>query len=356
VRNHLTEREQLVLYGLIRYPDLKDRELSEQLGVKHSTLTSIRRRLQQKRYFRTIRLPYLQHFGCELLAVIHTHFNPVIPLQKRVDITEEKIEAAEELFFSIGEFEKGFSLSLAENYTAIGKINDVRTETFGKLGLLEKNYPTEAIFPFAASRVYRFFDYAPLIKNRFNLDGNPRCDFIWPPDHVHLSSTERRVLYGLVKHPNESDKTLAAILGVARQTVSRLRKQFEEQGYLAQMRIPNLRQLGFEILAFYHVRYDPANPPDFEEGEAAALLSDNVIFMASRPFETVIIAAYHTYGEYKADKVEKMQMLKEREWIATNPVIRTYSLSKSEIIKDFTFAPITKKILHVDDLPEHQQQ
>jgi len=356
VRNHLTEREQLVLYGLIRYPDLKDRELSEQLGVKHSTLTSIRRRLQQKRYFRTIRLPYLQHFGCELLAVIHTHFNPVIPLQKRVDITEEKIEAAEELFFSIGEFEKGFSLSLAENYTAIGKINDVRTETFGKLGLLEKNYPTEAIFPFAASRIYRFFDYAPLIKNRFNLDGNPRCDFIWPPDHVHLSSTERRVLYGLVKHPNESDKTLAAILGVARQTVSRLRKQFEEQGYLAQMRIPNLRQLGFEILAFYHVRYDPANPPDFEEGEAAALLSDNVIFMASRPFETVIIAAYHTYGEYKADKVEKMQMLKEREWIATNPVIRTYSLSKSEIIKDFTFAPITKKILHVDDLPEHQQQ
>ena len=356
MRNHLTEREQLVLYGLIRYPDLKDRELSEQLGVKHSTLTSIRRRLQQKRYFRTIRLPYLQHFGCELLAVIHTHFNPVIPLQKRVDITEEKIEAAEELFFSIGEFEKGFSLSLAENYTAIGKINDVRTETFGKLGLLEKNYPTEAIFPFAASRIYRFFDYAPLIKNRFNLDGNPRCDFIWPPDHVHLSSTERRVLYGLVKHPNESDKTLAAILGVARQTVSRLRKQFEEQGYLAQMRIPNLRQLGFEILAFYHVRYDPANPPDFEEGEAAALLSDNVIFMASRPFETVIIAAYHTYGEYKADKVEKMQMLKEREWIATNPVIRTYSLSKSEIIKDFTFAPITKKILHVDDLPEHQQQ
>ncbi len=352
MRTHLTEREQLVLYGLIRYPDLKDRELSGQLGVKHSTLTSIRRRLQKKGYFRSIRLPYLQHFGCELLAVIHTHFNPVIPLQKRVDITEDKIEASEELFFSIGEFEKGFSLSLSENYTVIGKINDVRTETFGKLGLLEKNYPTEVIFPFAASRIYRFFDYAPLIKNRFDLDGNPRCDFIWPPDDVHLSGTERRIFYGLVRYPEQSDKALAAILGVARQTVSRLRKQFEKKGYLTSMRIPNLQQLGFEILAFYHIRYDPANPPDFEDGEAEMLLSDNVIFMASRPFETVLIAAYHTYGEYKADKVEKMQLLKEREWTATNPVIRTYSLSKSEIIKDFTFAPITKKILHVDDLPE----
>ena len=352
VRNRLTEREQLVLYGLIRYPDLRDRELSDQLGVKHSTLTSIRRRLQKKGYFRTIRLPYLQHFGCELLAVIHTHFNPVIPLQKRVDITEEKIEASEELFFSIGEFEKGFSLSLSENYTAIGKINDIRTETFGKLGLLEKNYPTEVIFPFAASRIYRFFDYAPLIKHRFGLDGSPRCDFIWPPGDVHLSATERYVLYGLVRYPEEPDKGLATILGVARQTVSRLRKQFEHKGYIAQMRIPDLRQLDFEILAFYHVRYDPANPPDFEAGEAAVLLSDNVIFMASRPFETVLIAAYHTYGEYKADKVEKMQVLKEREWTATNPVIRTYSLSKSEIIKDFTFAPITKKILQIDDLPE----
>ena len=352
MRNRLTEREQLVLYGLLRYPDLRDRELSDQLGVKHSTLTSIRRRLQKKGYFRTIRLPYLQHFGCELLAVIHTHFNPVIPLQKRVDITEEKIEASEELFFSIGEFEKGFSLSLSENYTAIGKINDIRTETFGKLGLLEKNYPTEVIFPFAASRIYRFFDYAPLIKHRFGLDGSPRCDFIWPPGDVHLSATERYVLYGLVRYPEEPDKGLATILGVARQTVSRLRKQFEHKGYIAQMRIPDLRQLDFEILAFYHVRYDPANPPDFEAGEAAVLLSDNVIFMASRPFETVLIAAYHTYGEYKADKVEKMQMLKEREWTATNPVIRTYSLSKSEIIKDFTFAPITKKILQIDDLPE----
>lgn len=352
VRNTLTEREQLALYGLIRYPGLRDRELSEEIGIKHSTLTSIRRRLQKKGYFRSIRLPYLQRFGCELLAVIHTHFNPVIPLQKRVDITEDKIEASEELFFSIGEFEKGFSLSLAENYTAVGKINDVRTETFGKLGLLEKNYPTEVIFPFAASRIYRFFDYAPLIKSRFDLDGSPRCDFLWPPDDIHLSETERRVFYGLVRYPGHSDKALAAVLGVARQTVSRLRKQFEENGYIAPMRIPNLRQLGFEILAFYHVRYDPANPPDFEAGEAAVLLSDNVIFMASRPFETVIIAAYHTYGEYKADKVEKMQVLKEREWTATNPVIRTYSLSKSEVIKDFTFAPITKKILHVTDLPE----
>lgn len=352
MRNRLTEREQLVLYGLIRYPELRDRELSEELGVKHSTLTSIRRRLQKKGYFRSIKLPYLQHFGCELLVVIHTHFNPVIPLQKRVDITEDKIEASEELFFSIGEFEKGFSLSLSENYTAIGKINDIRTETFGKLGLLEKNYPTEVIFPFAASRIHRFFDYAPLIKNRFDLEGNPRCELIWPPDDVHLSETERRIFYGLVKYPEQSDKGLAAVLGVARQTVSRLRKQFEENGYIVPMRIPNLRQLGFEILAFYHIRYDPANPPDFEAGEAVVLLSDNVIFMASRPFETVLIAAYHTYGEYKADKVEKMQVLKERGWIATNPVIRTYSLSKSEIIKDFTFAPITKKILNVNDLPE----
>lgn len=169
MRNRLTENEKMVLYGLVRYPHLKDREIADKMGLKHPTVTSIRRRLREYGYFRTVKLPMLQNLGCEILAVSYTNFNPVIPLKKRVEITEEKIEVSEELFFSLGEFEKGFSLSLSKDYTSIVRINDIRTETFGKLGLLEKEYPTEVIFPFDVSKIYRFFFMSPLIKKHFGI-------------------------------------------------------------------------------------------------------------------------------------------------------------------------------------------
>jgi len=346
VRNKLTDNEQHVLYALIRYPELRDRELAEKMGLKHSTVIAIRRRLQENGYIRTVRLPLLHKFGCELLAVIYTNFNPGIPLAKRLKITEEKIEASEELFFSMGESEKGFSLSLSKDYTNIGRINDVRTETFGSLGLLEKDYPSEVIFPLAISKIYRFFDFSPLVKHYFSIrgDGGEAIPFE-TGDHADPSETEKAVLYGLVKYPQATDKYVGKKLHLSRHTVSRVRRQFEEQGYIQQMKLPDLKKIGLEIVAFYHIRYDPASPPDFGREQTRALLNDNVIFMATRQFETVVISAYRNYEEYKADKVEKMQFLKRQGWIAKTPLIRTYSLTKSVIIKDFTFAPITRKVL-----------
>ncbi len=348
MRSKLTENEKLVLYGLVRYPQLHDRELAEKLDLKHSTVISIRRRLMGRNYFRMIRLPMLQDFGCEILAIAYTNFNPVIPLKKRIEITEEKIEVSEELFFSLGEFEKGFSLSLSKDYTNIGKINDVRTGTFGKLGLLEKEYPTEVIFPFDISNIYRFFCCSPLLKKHFGIDVDVADEIPFEKsERIHLTENEKHVFYGLVRYPEEADKKLGEILNISRHTVSRMRRRFEENGYIKTMKIPNLTKIGFEIMAFYHIRYDPSSPPEFDSDGIKSLLNDSVIFMATRRFEAVILGVYSSYEEYKTDKVEKMQFLKREKWMAKSPVIRTYGLNKSVVIKDFNFAPITKKILEI---------
>ena len=347
MKSGLTENEKLVLYGLVRYPNAKDRELAEKIGLKHSTVISIRRRLREHNYFRTIRLPMLQNFGCKILTVAYTNFNPVIPLQKRVEITEDRIEASEELFFSMGEFEKGFSLSLSKDYTNIGKINDIRTDTFGRLGLLEKEYPTEVIFPFGISKIYRFFHYPPLIKKHFGIEGDDGENQMDKSRDILLSENEKSVFYGLVRYPEQSDKKIGEILNVSRHTVSRMRKKFEDGGFIKPMKIPDLGKMGFEILAFYHIRYDPSNPPGFEEDDIKSLLNESIIFMATRKFEAVLIGVYPDYDEYKTDKVEMMQFLKAKKWIAKDPIVRTYSLSKSVIIKNFNFAPITKKTLEL---------
>ncbi|KAA0003146.1 MAG: winged helix-turn-helix transcriptional regulator [Thermoplasmata archaeon] len=347
MRGEFTANEKAVFYGLTLYPNFNDREIAEHIGINLSTVTAIRQRLRKNNYFRTIRVPMLQNFGCELLSILYTNFNPVIPLHQRIKITEENIEVSEELFFSLGELEKGFSLSLSKDYTTIGKINDIRTRTFGKLGLLEKENPREIIFPFEISKIYRFFDFAPILRSTFGLDGKDEKKIYFEKKEYHsLSLNEKIVFCALVEHPEFTDKKIGEITGISRYTVSRMRRKFEENDFICPLRIPNIKKLGFEILAFYHILFDPRNAPSFSKDEPLSLMNEKTIFFACRQFEALIISIYENYEAYKIDKMKKMQFLKEKKWIAENPLIRTYSLSKSVIIKDFTFAPIARKILN----------
>ena len=348
----LTSKEQLMLYGLANYPQYTDRQLSEKLDLKHSTVTSIRHRLRENEYFRTLVIPRLQNMGCEMLVVIYTNFSPLIPLEERVEITGETIEVFDEIFLSVGEEDKGFSMSISKDYATIGKINDIRTRTFGGRGLLEDKYPNMIVFPFDISKIYRFFDFAPLLKSSFSLDLEPEekvknVGFV-NKEEASFSDTEKHVYCMLVKYPEMSDNNIGRELGVSRHTVSRLRRDFERNKLMRKINLPNLKKIGFEIMTFYHIHFDPSNPPDIETDDLALLINDSSIFMASRMFEAFMLSVHVDYDDYKKDKTRVMQVLKENKWIAQDPLIRTYSLGSLIFIKDFKFAPITKKIVGCD--------
>jgi len=65
-------------------------------------------------------------------------------------------------------------------------------------------------------------------------------------------------------------------------------------------------------------------------------------------FEAVMISIYVDYDDFQKDSTRVMQILKENKWIAENPIIRNHSISQLIYIKDFTFAPIAKKIVGCD--------
>lgn len=351
-KSELTEKEKLVLYGLVKYPKITDKNLAEKLQLKHSTVTSIRHRLKEKEYFRKLIIPKLQKMGCEMLVLIYTNFSPLIPLKERVEITGKTIEVFEEIFFSGGEQDKGFSLSLSKDYATIGRINDIRTQTFGGRGLLEEEYPYMVVFPFEISKIYRFFDFAPLLKRSFKLPLQSYVDdrkySFGRNDNVVFSDTEKNVFCMLVSYPEFSDNDIGRELGVSRHTISRLRRKFEENRLMSSIILPDYIKLGFEILALYHIRFDPRNPPDMENDEAASLMDDSTVFFASRRFEAVMLSIYSNYDDYKSDMMKIIQILKENQWIAEDPMIRTYGLSTMDIIKNFRFAPIASKIVGCD--------
>ena len=347
-QRNLTKNEKKVLHGLVKYPELKEGELASLMNVKLSTLTSIKRRLQQQGLFRTAIVPMVNRLGCELMVATHTNFNPVIPLEERIKTTKKTIEIFDEIFFSVGEQEKGFSLSVAKRYTDIGKIDEIRTETFGNVGLLEREYPQEAIFPFEISRIQRFFDFSRLLKHTFSLNDIERNEtekqWFTEKRHYELNEREKKVLIALVENPDATTQKIGNLIGCSRHTVARIKNRLFEEKLLKKVTIPNIEKLGFEILAFYHLNFNPHGHPD--EIQKKHLDTPSTIFFAHRRFEAVLISVYKTYQDYKEDKTKKMRYLKENNFITYTPVIRKYVFGRMIIIKDFDFAPITKKILY----------
>ena len=348
----LTSKEKQVLYGLIKFPQLTDKKLSLRLKLKHSTVTAIRHRLKEKEYFRRLIIPKLQNMGCQMLVTIDTNFSPLIPLEERVEITGKTIEVFEEIFFSVGEQDKGFSLSLSKDYSTVGRINDIRTQTFGGRGLLEEEYPTMVVFPFEISKIYRFFDFESLLKRTFKIKFDEKEEIVNLPfsnkKSVDFSDTEKNIFSMMVGYPEMSDNDIGREIGVSRHTVSRLRRKFEERNLIRQLCLPNLQKLGFEILVFSHIRFDPRNPPNLENDDAAILMSDSTIFFATRMFEAVMISVYQDYDDYKSDIMKIMQLLKQNHWIAQDPIIKSYGLNTMVFIKEFKFAPIASKIVDCD--------
>ena len=349
--NQLTKNEKKVIYGLVRYSGKNDKEISKLINVKLSTITSIKKRLYQKNYLKTLTVPLLHNLGCEMLAVIYTQFNPVIPLLERVKTTKRTIEVFEEIFYSIGEQEKGFSISLSKNYSNIGRINDIRTETFGKVGLLEKEYPNEIVFPFEISKIKRFFDFSRIIEEFFNLQNiiNKNDNHIWfvEKNDIELNVKEKKVFLNIIKNPTATTQKIGEIVGLSRHTVSRMKKSFFENGIIRSITIPNLKNLGFEILAFYPINFNPNNHPT--EKDIDFLDTNSTIFFARRKFKGVIISAYPTYQSYKEDKMHKIRYLKENDLIVETPSVGKYMFDRMIVIKDFNFSAISKKILEIQD-------
>ena len=346
----LTKNEKKVLSGICAHPQITDSELSALLQVKLSTLTSIKRRLAAEGYYRSLIFPLPNRLGCELLAIIYMQFNPVIPLKQRVETTKRTIEVFNEIFFSVGEEEKGFSISLSQNYTNIGRINEIRTETFGKLGLLEKEYPHEVIFPFETSHIHRFFNFAPFLQDLYKVPENQKisttAELFRNISTAEFSLKEKKVYRALVEHPTATTQQIGDQVNLSRHTVARMKKKFFEDGLLQPLILPNLKKLGIEILTFFHFSFNLNKAPSTQD--LSVFNTPSTIFFASRKFEAVLLSAYQTYQDYKADEMNKIRYLKEHNLFSHPPFISTYMFDRMEVIKDFDFSPLVRKILGND--------
>lgn len=342
----LTGNEKQVLYGLVRHPVLNDRELSELLSVKVSTVTAIRRRLRRADYFVTRRIPMMHRLGWELLISGHarlslTQGSQVVPrireiLKDRLPSLFHVAAAADHLSF----------LGFAQNYTGARiELDDLR-QSLDHAKILGEGDVRFSAFPMSLSAIPTFFDYSHPLALAFDIEDRFSVKMErGKTGDVELTRKETEVLKGLVRFPELSDKGLAQRVKVSRQAVSKMRREFEAEGLLRTARIPNLRLLGFDLYVTAFARFVPSSTLRSRADAVERLLRmASVSFLVSDDAETAVIGASKSYEQFSILRAGLTKHFQEHGYLENDPEVYVSLTSATEILRNCEFGPLVQNL------------
>jgi DNA-binding MarR family transcriptional regulator len=352
VKEELTRKEKLTLLGMTRFPACNDRELSEMLKERISTVTSIRRRLKERGFYFKAMLPSFHSMGCGILAACYGGLSRGYVADMRKAVDKGLFQNPESISFLtiVGAF-NWFEMAAYKNYSEAKSKGDV---FWTRLNEIFPNLPgnpcVHGYYPLETMTIHNFFDHTQLLKTQFRLE--EKWDAVMSqlkPPGRKLSNIEKLVFYGLVRHPDSPDKLVAEKLSVSRQAVARIRKLLEKEGFVTPLVVPDLEKLGFEILVLFKFFLNPKNSKKIRDSTVASLLKDIPhIFAASTELECVMLAAYPSFSEFEKGSNRLIRKLDEGSHLEGAPEVQTFSLGDARVLKNHDYIPLTRESL---DLP-----
>lgn len=340
----LTHNEKLVFYSLVHNPSMNDREISEDTGIKLSTVTAIRRRLQAADYYSTIKVPNLQKLGFELMVVGYGPLSTGVKTPGMGKLVEQAFGAPEEIFLAAHSADTAFFLAVAENYTSAKRMIESLQHVLADYEMMETwNF---VFFPFELSYILNFFDCSNILEMMFDFESTPKSAVLAHHNNkmIHLTNKEKKVLKKMVESPEAPDNMIASMSGASRQGVSAMRKRFEKHDVLRTLRIPNFQKLGFEIFALAHTLFNPCVTLQ-ERAEGIRFTTEKMpqIFTVSGNMENVLMAASKNYDEFTFFKNEILQIYRQQEFIRKEPKISLMPFSEMEFVKNHDYGPMLEK-------------
>ena len=154
-----------------------------------------------------------------------------------------------------------------------------------------------------------------------------------------LKPIDYTILAALMKNSKISDRQLAKQIGVSQPTVTRRRARLEKERLLDYTAIPDLAELGFEILAFTFATSKKPGIPEEQVPKAKSFFAkrDDVIFVSTGSGDNrnrMNISIHRSYSDYVA-----FARALESEWgeSMTNRTSFIVSLKGDTIIRNLTF-------------------
>ena len=355
-KDTLSDNEARTLLGLVKYPNLNDRQLSERIGIKMSTVTAIKNRLKDLGYFITVRVPKVQNLGAELMSVSYNHTNPAVPRESQLEVGRSLVEGFDELFYvGVGPRYR-FSMSMHRNYSSASRVLDGVQGLYSRHGLLVPGSDGTVHLPFDQTKVYNFFDCSVLLEQVFDIHLPKRPDdaqlhdgeFTASQSHK-LSRIERKVLRGLIQNPDLLDSSISKRIDVTRQSVTKMRKRFSDLDLFFTLRIPNLELLGFEMMALVHTVYRPTSTVmDRAEGLAEVFDRLPLVFKADTDREGVELVATRSYRELETYNNLRSGHLWSQGSIEREPTMLQFTFDDFIAAKNHVYTPLLSRMVEQD--------
>jgi DNA-binding MarR family transcriptional regulator len=338
----LSEKEKLVLYYLVKYPALNDREVSERIGMKISTLTSIKNRLRKGDYYKTIRIPHLSYIGYELMWARYGTYKTVKDTEEIFKKEREIIEESGlNTFYAIQDGHSFFSLNISRNYTeAQNQIKTIEKE-FQALEYIDKfNY---IFLPFELTINLFDFDYSLLLKNTFGIEDEWMFSLPGILDTegtmADLRKNDVRILQSLIKNPQLPDTAIANEINATRQAVSRLRKKFEKERVIRTVRVPNVKHLGYEVLVFSHQSHSPNLANRDLVGDIERYIDTiPLVYVNSTDLESFGISVFSDFYEFQKMKETLISKILAAGFISSAPEFVLFSIPNMKMISELDFS------------------
>ena len=349
----LSKNEKVILWGLVRYPMLNDRQLSDKIRVRMSTLNAIKNKMKRMGLIYDRIVPNVEIMDYEILSVTWTTLSR--PIKKNSDI-----ESLENLFkdhphtnTSMVFGDTLFFLSLYKNYTGYKISENNILERLKKLGLFIEGRIHSTLYPIEISSLPKNFDYTSVLERAFGIkpvkdpEGkDPKMLMVKAKEKIHhLSKKEKVILKGILEAPDLPDNRIASMLDTTRQAVARHKKELLELGVIKKTRVIDYGKLGFNILCLVEGFYEKIEGVD-ENGPDLEKLHLPSFFAVYGGSETTSLSLFTDFEQFTQSREKYTEALKDYCQIKSEPSINLFSPADTITIKHQEYLPLIEKFLY----------
>ncbi|UCH89430.1 MAG: hypothetical protein JSV49_01920 [Thermoplasmata archaeon] len=163
----LSRIEKIVLYGLVKYPDLPDKKIAEYTSVTRQVVARLRKEFENEELIKTLRIPNLKKLGFSILSFAFANINVKTSMDVRKKYMKLLQHDIPTIFWASGNVES-FIISVMKDFD---DYKDLYVKGFGHLQ--KSNMFIEMPEPKSVSINYlkyvKYHDYAPLVKKVFDI-------------------------------------------------------------------------------------------------------------------------------------------------------------------------------------------
>jgi len=338
----LNHTQAVTLYGLCRYPHLRDVELARRINLARSTFSATKAQLVKDGIVVPAYFPDFGALGCELMAF--TYIDHVRD-ENLIILLEETLGGQElpQMVHLVTESSKGLGLAYYRNFTEYDAVSETLT-----CGLLEKGrQPShhDVLFPLFNTIHLSRFEFAGVVNRVHGLgfsDPYPPVEATCPLPRSALRASQRQVMVALSREPSATDRDLVQATGLSLPTIARSRRELVEGKYLQRRWLPRqLGGLGLNLLTMVHARLDPTiNLIKRVQTLQRLLHYLTPHLFVSRSWEIFLLAPFIDFSDCQHHLNQLMAELWGEGLLLVPPTTLLLDVGKVRAIRHFAFAPL----------------